>query len=267
VCQGLRAVGICPCFPCSTILEGVGLLQCVPGARRICGADGQWRGVFYYDLLGPLGADQEVLRSGNRHVKGLCFRCDEKFVPGHREECKRLFIIEVVSDDEVDGNPTDPTISLHALTGIQPCASKTMQLWVQIGDATIMALLDSSSTHNFLDTAVAEHINLTPQVVIGFHVAMANGDWLACSGRYTNLDINVVGEPFSITCYGLVLGSFEMVLGIQWLEALSPMLWDFHRHTLAFVRSGHRVVWTADSSPSSAATLKAVADDVMDKLL
>jgi hypothetical protein len=36
-------------------------------------------------------------------------------VPDHREVSKRLFIIEVVSDDEDDG---DPTISLHALMGI-----------------------------------------------------------------------------------------------------------------------------------------------------
>jgi hypothetical protein len=94
-----------------------------------------------------------------------------------------------------------------------------------------------------------------------------NGDRLACSGRYTNLDINVDGEPFSITCYGLALGSFEMVLGVQWLEALSLVLWDFHRRTIAFICSGHCIVWAADSSPSSTVTLKVVADDIMDELL
>jgi hypothetical protein len=176
-----------------------------------------------------------------------------------------LFIIEVVCDNEADDDTTDPTILLHALTGIQPRASKTMQLQVQIGDATVTALLDFGSTHNFLDMAVAERIGLAPQTVTDFRVVVANGDRLACFGHYTNLDINIAGEPFSITCYGLALDSFEMVLGVQWPEALGLMLWDFYRRTLAFVCSGCRFICAAD--PSLAATLKAVADDVMDELL
>jgi hypothetical protein len=171
----------------------------------------------------------------DRRVQGLCFCCDEKFIPNYREECKRLFIIEVVSD------PTDPTILLHALIGMQPHASKTMQLWVQIDDATIMVLLDSGSTHNFLDTTIAEHIGLAPQAATGFCVTVASGDRLDCSGCYTNLDIDITGEPFSIMCYGLALGSFEMVLGVQWLEALGLVLWDLHRCTLAFVCIGRSI--------------------------
>ena len=33
-----------------------------------------------------------------RRTKGLCFNCDEKFVPGRR--CKKLFFIEVSWPDE-----------------------------------------------------------------------------------------------------------------------------------------------------------------------
>jgi hypothetical protein len=45
----------------------------------------------------------------------LCFKCDEKIVPGHREEFKRLFTIELL-----DGDDTDPMISIHALTDTLP---------------------------------------------------------------------------------------------------------------------------------------------------
>jgi hypothetical protein len=57
--------------------------------------------------------------STNRHTHGKCFKCDELSTPNH---CKQLFTIEVV-DEEVNGlSPMteEPTISLHALTGIQP---------------------------------------------------------------------------------------------------------------------------------------------------
>jgi hypothetical protein len=29
----------------------------------------------------------------DRQAKGLCFKCDEKFKSGHKEECKRLFVV------------------------------------------------------------------------------------------------------------------------------------------------------------------------------
>ncbi|WVZ51300.1 hypothetical protein U9M48_002455 [Paspalum notatum var. saurae] len=35
-----------------------------------------------------------------RRQAGLCYNCDEKFVPGHR--CKRIFVLEVVPDDDDD---------------------------------------------------------------------------------------------------------------------------------------------------------------------
>jgi hypothetical protein len=48
-------------------------------------------------------------------------------------------------------------------------------------------------------------------------------------------------EPFDIDCYRLALGTYDMVLGIQWLESLGPILWDFRNRTMAFVWNGHRV--------------------------
>jgi hypothetical protein len=95
----------------------------------------------------------------DRRIKGLCFRCDEKFMSSHCEDCKRLFIIEVLIDDDDKIPPPadgDPTISIHALTGIQPHTSKTMQVQVSVGTVVLTALFNSGSTHSFIDVAVAE---------------------------------------------------------------------------------------------------------------
>jgi hypothetical protein len=51
------------------------------------------------------------------HEKGLCFKCDEHFIPSHHDVCKRLFTIELIDEGE---EAEAPTISLHALMGIQP---------------------------------------------------------------------------------------------------------------------------------------------------
>jgi hypothetical protein len=56
-------------------------------------------------------------------------------------------------------------------------------------------------------------------------------------GCCKNLRISVDGEGFYIDYYDLALGSYEMVLGVQWLESLGPMLWDFGKRTLAQQRT------------------------------
>jgi hypothetical protein len=73
-----------------------------------------------------------------------CFRCDEFFTNGHKAVYKQLFSIEVVDEDTDESTPdaAEPTISIHALAGIQPCAGHTMKIVVDINGARLLALLD-----------------------------------------------------------------------------------------------------------------------------
>jgi hypothetical protein len=94
-----------------------------------------------------------------------CFKCDKLFTPGHRQHCKQLLVIEVVDDDEADDSPMtdgEPTISLHALIGIQPRAGRTMQIAVTINRTGLLALLDTELTHNFIDTDKTTKVGVTP---------------------------------------------------------------------------------------------------------
>jgi hypothetical protein len=63
----------------------------------------------------------------------------------------------VVSEEEGDSSTAteEPTIFVHALTGIQSWSRKTMLLLVMINGTHLRALLDSRSTHNFIDIAAA----------------------------------------------------------------------------------------------------------------
>jgi hypothetical protein len=68
-----------------------------------------------------------------RRKDDKCFKCNELFTPGHRQQCKQ-FIIEVMDDEEDDGlSPLrGVTISIHALTGIQPHAGRTMRILIAV---------------------------------------------------------------------------------------------------------------------------------------
>jgi hypothetical protein len=105
----------------------------------------------------------------DRRIKGLCFNCDEKFVLGHR--CTKLFVIEGIYTTEEEWDETDPVeiedkqedepvISLYALTG----TPSPQTMWVQgaLGKLSMTVLMDSGSTHNFINTEVAKRLGLKP---------------------------------------------------------------------------------------------------------
>jgi hypothetical protein len=100
-----------------------------------------------------------------------CFHCDEFFTNGHKQQCKQLFVIEVLDAEEEHANhgpvDTKPTISILALTGIQPRKGCTLQVFVTIYDAVLRALLDSGSTHNFVDSKAAAHVGLSSAAMPG----------------------------------------------------------------------------------------------------
>jgi len=95
-----------------------------------------------------------------RRRQGLCFNCNEPYTRGHNRFCKRLFFVDGVEvDDAVDASEAAlaateapgaeaPCYSLHAVAGV-PVAD-TIQITVSVGAASLLALLDSGSTHSFI---------------------------------------------------------------------------------------------------------------------
>jgi hypothetical protein len=97
---------------------------------------------------------------------------------------------------------------------------------------------------------------------------VSNGDRVASSGCCTNLKIFIAGDAFTIDYYGLSLGSYDMVLGVQWLESLGLFLWDFKNRTLSFERNGRTVRWSASAPPEPLGpAIAAASGDVMGELL
>jgi hypothetical protein len=96
---------------------------------------------------------------------------------------------------------------------------------------------------------------------------VANDDCVTSLSCCRDLSVSIGNEQFILNCYGLPIGSYDMVLGVQWLESLGPMLWDFTSGTIAFVRNGHHVLWTAAGSPTPSPCLAVVFTDLMEDLL
>jgi hypothetical protein len=98
---------------------------------------------------------------------------------GHKQVCKQLFSIEVLDDDDDPAPPidtTDLTISIHTLTGIWSRSGKTMQLHVDVNGVRLLTLLNSGSTHNFIDLDAAARAGIQFGGCAGLQVIVANGD-------------------------------------------------------------------------------------------
>ena len=151
-----------------------------------------------------------------RRRQGLCYNCVEQYVPGH--QCACLFSIELddfaPEDAPLEEDPESPHISLHAITGLWSMrVIDTIQLLVVIGTHTFTALLDTGSTHSFIDSAVVNVLGLTPETRPGLRVMVANGDTLVSAGLCRGISINIDGCHFRVDCFTLPLGGFDLVLG------------------------------------------------------
>jgi hypothetical protein len=142
-----------------------------------------------------------------------------------------------------------------------------MQLIIQVGAASLSALLDSGSKHNFIDVNVARRAGVHLQGCDGLRNAVANGDRLICPDSCSDMQIIINSKVFGIDCYGLSLGSCDMVLGVQWLESLGPILWDFARRTMGFVHNGHRIFWTAATLTPELSAITSASSDLFEELL
>lgn len=111
-----------------------------------------------------------------RREKGLCFNCDEKFTPGHKCKVKQAYLIEPVdsSEDETEHIEVEEAeISVHAMSGVR--GPKTMRVNSRIKNRRVIELIDSGSTHNFINSEVARKLNLVANKVDAFHVRLCIG--------------------------------------------------------------------------------------------
>ena len=123
--------------------------------------------------------------------KGLCYYCDAPYDINHKCSFKepQLFTVEVPGLDEVDAavveleeqeveQELDPCISLSALSGGQ--SFHTMRIKVMVGNLPVHTLIDSGSTHNFLDIHLAKKLGCRSEKMEGQSIMIADGNQLIC---------------------------------------------------------------------------------------
>ncbi|KAK8942858.1 hypothetical protein KSP39_PZI008722 [Platanthera zijinensis] len=192
-----------------------------------------------------------------KRSQGLCFWCDRKFTPGHKCPNRRQsYAIEVVDDDD-EGGQTDgsaeldipqeevqddqllPHLSVHALTGLPHFY--TIRVTASYEGQPISVLIDSGSTHNFLDSTAAARLQCPLTPISSFQVAVADGQTIASAHKVRDFHWRMQGVTFTSDMLILPLGGCEVVLGIQWLVTLGVIQWDFSNLKMEFTSQGKKI--------------------------
>ncbi|XP_016670128.1 uncharacterized protein [Gossypium hirsutum] len=191
----------------------------------------------------------------DRRKNGLCFWCGSKYSPGHKCSKSQLYqlIIEPVREqgsdmkrssfeefsdffdqlDLVDPIPESLVLSLHAFQGLQ--GHNTMRFPTVIGNTEVVALVDSGSTHNFIDLKVAKRLNLVIESESTLRVMVSNGvrlsiqgicravSWEAQGNKFTTdfLILSVKGFDLDCNLQGTLPGSLQLVPSSQLSKCLS----------------------------------------------
>jgi hypothetical protein len=148
-------------------------------------------------------------------------------------------------------------VSLHAVEGLE--TKNSMVIYVTIKGEHLLALLDTSSTHNFIQGATLQHLDLTASGGDQLRVMVANGDRLPCVGIARGMEVSIARAPYTITCVSIDLSCFDFILSVEFLCTLGTITWDFDARTLVFQCDGRQVVWRA--APGLGASLPPTSSD------
>lgn len=184
------------------------------------------KGVYAEDKVASLFA--------YRKAKGLCYKCGMQYSKGHRcAETIQLHVVEELCQflqvpEQEDDCRSEVSGELHVMSLSQAAVEKahnpkTMQFLGSIQGVDLLVLLDSGSSHSFVSSQVADQLQgltLLPQVL---SVQVANGSRLQCTHEMVQTTWSLGGCEFQTTLRVLPLQTYDLIVGMDWLEQYNPM--------------------------------------------
>lgn len=99
-----------------------------------------------------------------------------------------------------------------------------MRVTGHYGKKQLHLLLNSGSTHNFIDTSVALKLDCQVDTIPPMAVKVAYGGQIICNKTIRNFGWKLQGVHFHADVLLIPLSGSDMVLGIHWFTQLGPVL-------------------------------------------
>lgn len=211
----------------------------------------------------PQGTARQALRLSEAQIAekrrlGLCFKCDAKWSRQHlvngvcpNASLRVLTVFNGVELELVDQETTDTetdeilwepqlkTLSLQSFLGKD--SPTTTKLQGSIKKRSLLVMLDSGATHNFISPAVAEQLKLVTEKSNSLEVLLGTGVSVSGVGVCRNVQITLQGWTFTTDFIVLELGNIDVTLGMYWLRRLGKCEVDWERHQYTFAYEGKQI--------------------------
>lgn len=215
------------------------------------------------------------MQEGNKRT---CWHCNEPWVLGHNlkckvkkalhvilmqgeeEEAKRTedlkltkepgFVTALGSSEETKEVPENEqllVISSNAMRGISGPA--TFSLKTVLGGKQEMMLVDSGSTNSFMDYEFAIKSDCKLVYQLSKKVTVAGGGELCTDARTEKVSYRVQGCTFATSFQLLNLGSYDVILGADWIYEHSPIGMNLKTRELSIYKDGRTEIFKDNTIP------------------
>uniref|UniRef100_A0A2N9F9M7 Tf2-1-like SH3-like domain-containing protein n=1 Tax=Fagus sylvatica TaxID=28930 RepID=A0A2N9F9M7_FAGSY len=184
---------------------------------------------------------EHELHGWNDFVRAIQIRCkDRKLYLIEEVEDEEAKLVEIEEEEvEAELEEAKAEITLCALLG--STSPSTMRVIAIVNGQTTVVLLDTGSTHNFMDETLAKTLKLPIDGESNFGVRVANGQVIRTLGECKEVKFKMQGLHLKLTFNLLELGGYGIVLGTQWLSTLGMINWDFKNLMMGFMHEGRKV--------------------------
>ena len=98
----------------------------------------------------------------------------------------------------------------------------------------VTILIDSGSTHNFINKKLATCLNCFIYPAPEFQVLIADGGTVSCSGKFHIIKLSMGDYQLDTPMYAISMGVANIVLGVQWLTTLGTIEMNFQELFMQF---------------------------------
>jgi hypothetical protein len=155
-------------------------------------------------------------------------------------------VSEVASENEESSTEESDTeemmkLSVHAVAGTT--SRRSMRLQGVVGKHTVLILIDSGSSSNFVSQQLATKLQWQTTDIPVAQVSVAGGGKIQCSQMLPAVTWHTQGHKFTTDLKILPLTAYDIILGMDWLEKQNNgKMWiNWKRKTMRFKHEGSTI--------------------------
>ena len=125
------------------------------------------------------------------------------------------------------------TISCNALARIT--TPQTINIEGHIKKKKVRVLIDSGSTHNFIDWKIAKELNWFLYPTPECQVMVASGGTINFSRKWHNIKLSMGEYVLNSPMLSIPMGGANVILGVQWLQSLGTIAFNLKNFSWNFL--------------------------------